>query len=105
MAEVIKYGVILDAELFEYLEAHTAEIRAHDDAVLGHVIARCCRLKADVVQQDKHEETGLRAVLNYGHTFGHALETFERLQPFPARRGRGHRHDAPPPGWPCGWAA
>jgi len=43
--------------------------------VLGYVIARCCRLKADVVEKDEREETGLRAVLNYGHTFAHAFET------------------------------
>jgi len=75
MAEVIKYGVILDAELFEYLEAHVDALNRRDAESLVHVIARCCRLKADVVQQDEREETGLRAVLNYGHTFGHAFET------------------------------
>jgi len=75
LAEVVKYGVILDAELFAYLEAHQAELLGLDPAVLAQTIARCCRLKADVVEQDEREETGLRAVLNYGHTFGHALET------------------------------
>jgi 3-dehydroquinate synthase len=75
LGEVIKYGVILDAELFTYLEAHAAELVRRDPAALVHVIARCCRLKADVVEQDEREETGLRAVLNYGHTFGHAFET------------------------------
>ena len=49
--------------------------RSHDQDVLAHVIARCCRLKADVVEQDEREESGLRAVLNFGHTFGHAFET------------------------------
>ena len=52
-----------------------AELAARDAAVLEHVIARCCRLKADVVEADEREATGLRAVLNYGHTFCHALET------------------------------
>jgi len=75
LAEVVKYGVILDAEFFAYLEQHIAEIRARDNGVLQHLIARSCRLKADVVEQDEREETGLRAVLNYGHTFCHALET------------------------------
>ncbi len=74
LGEVAKYGVILDAELFDYLEANLAGLVDRDHKVLGHVIARCCRLKADVVQRDEREETGLRAVLNYGHTFGHALE-------------------------------
>jgi 3-dehydroquinate synthase len=74
LGEVVKYGVILDAELFEYLETHTAELIDRDHEVLVHVIAQCCRLKADVVQRDEREETGLRAVLNYGHTFAHALE-------------------------------
>lgn len=75
LGEVVKYGVILDADLFAYLEANVAGLNAHDHGVLRHVIARCCRLKADVVEQDELELSGLRAVLNYGHTFGHAFET------------------------------
>jgi 3-dehydroquinate synthase len=75
LGEVVKYGVILDAELFEYLEARAAQIAARDPQTLIHVIARCCRLKADVVQQDELDESGQRAVLNYGHTFAHAFET------------------------------
>jgi len=75
LAEVVKYGVILDAEFFAYLEAHAAQLNQRDPAVLEHVIARSCRLKADVVENDERELTGLRAVLNYGHTFCHALET------------------------------
>jgi 3-dehydroquinate synthase len=74
LGEVIKYGVILDAELFDYLEANADALAQADHDVLRHVIARCCRLKADVVEQDEREESGLRAVLNYGHTFGHAFE-------------------------------
>lgn len=74
LAEVVKYGVILDSNLFEFLEQHVSQINARDADTLAHVIARCCRLKADVVEQDEREESGLRAVLNYGHTFGHALE-------------------------------
>jgi 3-dehydroquinate synthase len=74
LAEVVKYGVILDAEFFAWLEAHTAELNDRNDAALGHVVAHCCQLKADVVRQDEREETGQRAVLNYGHTFCHALE-------------------------------
>ncbi len=75
LGEVVKYGVILDAELFDYLEAHAAGLLERDPGVLAHVIGRCCRLKADVVEQDEREETGVRAVLNYGHTFAHPLES------------------------------
>jgi 3-dehydroquinate synthase len=75
LGEVVKYGVILDEPLFATLEANVAAIQARDHQTLGAVVARCCRLKADVVQQDEREETGLRAVLNYGHTFAHAFET------------------------------
>jgi len=75
LGEVVKYGVILDADLFDYLAANVAGLLQRDDEVLIHVITRCCRLKADVVENDEREETGLRAVLNYGHTFAHPLET------------------------------
>jgi 3-dehydroquinate synthetase len=74
LAEVVKYGVILDADFFAYLEGHVAAVQQRDAGVLRYVIARCCRLKADVVEQDERETTGRRAVLNYGHTFGHAVE-------------------------------
>jgi 3-dehydroquinate synthase len=75
LAEVVKYGVILDPELFAWLEQHAAALLAGEPAAVEHVVARCCRLKADVVEKDEREETGLRAVLNYGHTFAHAFET------------------------------
>jgi 3-dehydroquinate synthase len=75
LAEVVKYGVILDAEFFDYLESHVEGLNNRDPAVLVPTVARCCRLKADVVEQDEREESGLRAVLNYGHTFAHAYET------------------------------
>lgn len=75
LAEVAKYGVILDAELFDYLEANVEPIMRKDHDVMQRVIQRCCRLKADVVEQDEFEQHGLRAFLNYGHTFGHPLET------------------------------
>lgn len=74
MAEVIKYGVILDEEFFAYLEDHFDAINDRDLEALQHIIARSCRLKADVVEQDEEERTGLRAILNYGHTFAHAYE-------------------------------
>ena len=75
LAEVVKYGVILDADFFAWLETHVAKINARDAAALRHIVERCCRLKADVVEQDEREETGQRAVLNYGHTFCHAFES------------------------------
>ncbi len=74
LAEVVKYGVILDADFFAYLEQHGEQLNQRQPDVLRTVIARCCQLKADVVQQDERETSGQRAVLNYGHTFGHALE-------------------------------
>lgn len=74
LAEVVKYGVILDASFFEYLEQNAELLSQRDPEVLRYVIARCCRLKADVVEQDEHELSGQRAVLNYGHTFCHAIE-------------------------------
>jgi 3-dehydroquinate synthase len=75
LAEVVKYGVILDAAFFQWLEANAQAVRSRDHASLIHIIERSCRLKADVVEKDEREETGLRAVLNYGHTFAHAFET------------------------------
>jgi 3-dehydroquinate synthase len=75
LAEVVKYGVILDAELFTYLEANADAVLARRPDVIRHIVTRCCRLKADVVEKDEREETGFRAVLNYGHTFAHAFET------------------------------
>ena len=74
MAEVVKYGVILDADFFAFLEQRAEAISRREPSLLRQVVARCCRLKADVVEQDEFERTGLRAVLNYGHTFGHAFE-------------------------------
>ena len=74
MAEVVKYGVILDADFFTFLEQRADAINKREPNILRQVIARCCRLKADVVEKDEFERTGLRAVLNYGHTFGHAFE-------------------------------
>ena len=71
----MKYGVILDAEFFAFLEVKAGKMLARRDDVAVQVVARCCRLKADVVERDEREETGLRAVLNYGHTFAHAFET------------------------------
>jgi 3-dehydroquinate synthase len=75
LAEAVKYGVILDAELFAFLEIHAEAILRREPDAVRQIVARCCRLKADVVEKDEREETGLRMVLNYGHTFAHAFET------------------------------
>ncbi len=74
MAEVVKYGVILDAEFLDQIERETAQILSLESSALRRVIGHCCKLKADVVTKDEREETGLRAVLNFGHTIGHAIE-------------------------------
>jgi len=74
LAEVVKYGMILDAALFERLERRAAEILAREPADVEAIVIRSATLKASVVSRDEHEQTGLRAILNYGHTFGHAYE-------------------------------
>lgn len=73
MAEVIKHGVIADEALFAYLEEHAGALLARDLEKLEYPIRRSCEIKARVVAQDEREQ-GLRAILNYGHTFGHAIE-------------------------------
>ncbi|MDA8082533.1 MAG: 3-dehydroquinate synthase [Nitrospiraceae bacterium] len=74
LAEVIKYGVIWDREFFDFLETGAAKVLALDNDALVHVIRRSCEIKAEVVSKDERE-AGLRAILNYGHTIGHAIET------------------------------
>lgn len=73
MAEVVKYGVIRDAALFDLLERRVGALRARDAALLEDVVARCCEIKAEVVSEDE-TESGVRAILNFGHTLGHAIE-------------------------------
>jgi 3-dehydroquinate synthase len=73
LAEVVKYGIICDAILFAQLGRNLPKLRQRDEATLAAVIARCCEIKADVVGQDE-TESGLRAILNFGHTIGHAIE-------------------------------
>jgi len=74
MAEVIKYGVIWDRELFDFLDRNRGKVLAREQGPLGHIIRRSCEIKADVVSKDEREG-GLRAILNFGHTVGHAVET------------------------------
>ncbi len=73
LAEVIKYGATLDDAFLGWIETHLDALLAHDTAALVHAVRRCCEIKAEVVAQDERE-AGLRAVLNFGHTFGHAIE-------------------------------
>jgi len=75
LAEVVKYGMILDASFFVWLEEHAGDLLAREPRAVGSAVERSARLKAQVVEQDEREITGLRAALNYGHTFGHAYET------------------------------
>jgi 3-dehydroquinate synthase len=79
LAEVIKYGVIQDAELFAFLETNMLRLLRLEEEPVVHVIARSCGIKAGVVAQDERE-ADLRRILNYGHTFGHALEALGRYR-------------------------
>jgi 3-dehydroquinate synthase len=74
LAEIVKYGVVLDSHLFEFLEKNVAALLDRDRSCLEFIIKRSCEIKASVVAEDERE-AGLRAVLNFGHTLGHAVET------------------------------
>lgn len=74
LAEIIKHGAIIDLAFFEWLEANMLKLRARDEQALAYAVIRSCEIKADVVRQDEREG-GLRAILNFGHTFGHAIES------------------------------
>lgn len=81
LAEIIKYGIIWDQDLFNYLEKYQARIKVRDNECLMHITARCCSIKADIVAQDE-TESGLRALLNLGHSFGHAFEALTNYQKY-----------------------
>jgi 3-dehydroquinate synthase len=81
LAEVIKYGIIYDAALFRQLERDLPKLLRRDPRALASIVARCCDIKAAVVGQDERE-TGVRAILNFGHTIGHALEAISRYGRF-----------------------
>lgn len=81
VAEVIKYGVIADPELFSYLEQNMEKLLRQDREALEYVIPRCVEIKAEVVSRDERE-SGLREILNFGHTFGHALESVTKYRRF-----------------------
>ena len=80
LAEVVKYGIIMDEDFFCYLENHTKELNELDFECFSNVIARCCALKGEVVIADEREESGIRATLNYGHTFAHAIEVIRGFE-------------------------
>jgi 3-dehydroquinate synthase len=79
LAEVIKYGCVSDTLLFDWLELNVEALLRREPAALAHAIARSCAIKADVVARDERE-TSLRAILNFGHTFGHAIEAATRYE-------------------------
>ena len=81
LAEVVKYGITLDSGLFQFISDNAARLLARDKESVQRVIFRSCQLKGAIVAQDERE-TGLRAVLNYGHTFGHAVETLTGYRRF-----------------------
>ncbi len=74
LAEVIKYGLIRDEDFFKWLSKNTNRILALEPEVMTHLIERCCQIKAEIVSEDEREGS-IRAILNYGHTFGHAIES------------------------------
>ncbi|MFH1824122.1 MAG: 3-dehydroquinate synthase [Candidatus Firestonebacteria bacterium] len=75
LAEVIKYGVIKDFELFKYLEKNIEKILNYDIACLKHIILTCVKIKAKITSLDERDEKGIRIILNFGHTIGHAIES------------------------------
>ena len=79
MAEVVKYGALGDAEFLAWLEAHTAGLRQRDEDLVAEAVFRSCQHKAAIVARDERE-SGERALLNFGHTYGHALETIGQYQ-------------------------
>lgn len=81
LAEVVKYGLIFDGEFFNFLEANKNKILNKDPEILLKIIQKSCEIKAQIVSLDE-KESGLRAILNFGHTYGHALETLTDYQIF-----------------------
>ena len=75
LGEVVKTGIIYDKEFFDFLKNDIEKTFDHDLATISHIVKRCCEIKAAVVSQDEKEH-GLRAILNFGHTFGHAIEAY-----------------------------
>ncbi len=84
LAEIIKYGVIKDVDLFKILESDMSRLKSFDEELLEEIISRCAGIKAAVVEEDE-KDTGIRNILNYGHTVGHAIET---VSDFKIKHGR-----------------
>ncbi len=80
LAEVVKYGMIMDENFFCFLENNASRLNSLDLDCYTDVIARCCALKAQIVVDDEREESGYRAILNYGHTFAHAIEVIHGFE-------------------------
>ena len=81
MAEIIKYGLIRDREFYDYIRKNREAIKNRSRSHMGRLIERCCRFKADIVARDEREQ-GLRGILNFGHTLGHALEAYTRYETY-----------------------
>ena len=81
LAEIVKYGIIWDKEFFDYLYDNSDKLLARDPEILINVVEKCCAIKAEVVGLDE-KESGIRAILNYGHTFGHAIEKLTNYEKF-----------------------
>jgi len=79
LAEVIKYGIIKDEKLFEFLENRTSEILSLEKSAINYIVKTSCEIKKDIVQQDERETKSIRTILNYGHTIGHAIESASGL--------------------------
>lgn len=82
LAEVIKYGIIKDRELFSFIEKNHKGILKKKQAFLEFIVFRCSKIKADIVSKDEKEEKGLRTILNFGHTLGHAIETAAKFESY-----------------------
>ena len=105
LAEVVKYGVILDARVLRRAgRTGRRDPRDGRPGALRRIVARSCRLKADVVARDEREETGLRAVLNFGHTIGHAIESVAGYDGPSSTARPSPSAWSPRAGWPNGWA-
>ncbi len=74
LSEAVKYGVIQDKKLFEFIESHVSEIFSLDTSVISEIVLRCSKIKARIVACDEKETKGIRTILNFGHTVGHAIE-------------------------------
>jgi len=74
LAEVIKYGVIKDSNLFKYVEEHLDQILHYNFVCLKHIILTCVKIKAKITERDERDERDIRIILNFGHTIGHAIE-------------------------------